>query len=98
MAESIRNQIPGTVKRMISDKAVSEIILETAIGEVAAIITTRSARELELEPGDEVFALIKATNVSLRKEIAKISEDEPKKLPLRKRAGARRARPKKERK
>jgi molybdopterin-binding protein len=77
---------------MISDKAVSEIILETAIGEVAAIITTRSARELQLAPGDEVAALIKATNVSLRREIAKISEDEPTKLPARKRALGRRTR------
>lgn len=69
MEQSTRNRIPGTVKRMISDKAVSEIIIETQLGEIAAIITTRSVRELELEPGVEVFALIKATNVSIAKRV-----------------------------
>lgn len=70
MEQSIRNQIPGTVKRMVSDKAVSEVVIETPIGDLAAIITTRSVREMELEPGMEVFALIKATNVSIAKRVS----------------------------
>jgi molybdopterin-binding protein len=41
--------------------------VETSIGEVASIITTRSVEEMKLKVGDSVFALIKATNVSLRK-------------------------------
>jgi hypothetical protein len=42
MEQSIRNEIPGTVKEIISDKVLSEIIVETRIGEMAAVITTRS--------------------------------------------------------
>lgn len=79
MEQSIRNQIPGTVKRMVSDKAVSEVVIETPIGDLAAIITTRSVREMELEPGMEVFALIKATNVSVAKRVSEpASKTKPK--------------------
>jgi molybdopterin-binding protein len=66
MEESIRNQLPGTVKSIVSDKVISEVIVETSIGEIASIITTRSVKEMKIMPGDKVFALVKATNVSLR--------------------------------
>jgi molybdopterin-binding protein len=42
MEQSIRNQLPGTIKSVISDKVLSEVIVETGIGEVASVITTRS--------------------------------------------------------
>ena len=67
MQQSIRNEIPGTVKEIISDKVLSEIIVETRIGEMAAVITTRSVQEMGLKVGDRVAALVKATNVSLRR-------------------------------
>ena len=67
MEQSIRNQLPGTIKSVVSDKVISEVIVETNIGEIASIVTTRSVEEMKLIPGDKVFALIKATNVSLRR-------------------------------
>ncbi len=67
MEESIRNQLPGTVKSIVSDKVISEVIVETSIGEIASIITTRSVKEMKIMPGDKVFALVKATNVSVRR-------------------------------
>ena len=68
MKESIRNQLPGTIKSIVSDKVLSEVIVETASGEVASVITTRSVEDMKLKTGDKVFVLIKATNVSLRRE------------------------------
>jgi molybdopterin-binding protein len=68
MEESIRNEIPGTVKEIVSDKILSEVILETAVGEIAAAITTRSVQEMGLKVGDRVAALVKATNVSVRRQ------------------------------
>jgi molybdopterin-binding protein len=68
MEQSIRNEISGTVKEIISDKVLSEIIVETAVGDVAAIITTRSVNDMGLKVGDKVAALIKATNVSIRRQ------------------------------
>jgi molybdopterin-binding protein len=67
MEQSIRNEMPGTVKEIISDKVLSEIIVETRIGEMAAVITTRSVQDMGLKVGDRVAALVKATNVSLRR-------------------------------
>jgi len=69
MKESIRNQLPGTVKSITSDTVASEVIIATAVGEIASIITTRSVKEMELKVGDKVFALVKATNVSVRKAL-----------------------------
>jgi molybdopterin-binding protein len=68
MEQSIRNEIPGTVKEIISDKVLSEVIVETAIGDVAAVITTRSVQDMGLKVGDKVAALVKATNVSIRRQ------------------------------
>jgi len=65
MEQSIRNQLPGTVKSIVSDKVLSEVIVETSIGEVASVITTRSVGAMKLKLEDKVFVLIKATNVSL---------------------------------
>jgi molybdate transport system regulatory protein len=67
MEQSIRNQLPGTIKSIVSDKVLSEVIVETSIGEIASVITTRSVQEMKLKAGDKVFALVKATNVSLRR-------------------------------
>ena len=67
MEQSIRNQLPGTVKSIVSDKVISEVIVETSMGEIASITTTRSVKEMKIMPGDKVFALVKATNVSLRR-------------------------------
>ena len=68
MKESIRNQFPGTIKSIVSDKVLSEVIVETASGEVTSVITTHSVENMKLKTGDKVFALIKATSVSLRKD------------------------------
>lgn len=67
MEQSTRNRLPGTIKSIVSDKVVSEVIVDTSIGEIASIITTRSVAEMHLMPGDKVFALVKATNVSVRR-------------------------------
>jgi molybdopterin-binding protein len=67
MSQSIRNKIPGIVREIISEQVLSEVIIDTAIGPVAAVITTRSVHELQLKVGDSVSALIKATNVSIEK-------------------------------
>ena len=67
MEESIRNELPGTIKSIVSDKVLSEVIIQTAIGDIASVITTRSVEEMKLKTGDEVFALVKATNVSVRR-------------------------------
>jgi molybdopterin-binding protein len=68
VSTSIRNHLPGTIEKIISDKVVSELLIRTAAGNVTSIITTGSVRRMNLKEGDSVFALIKATEVSIEKE------------------------------
>jgi len=68
MSSSIRNRLPGTIERIVSDKVVSEIVIRTAVGEVTSVITTSSVQRMNLKEGDQVFAIIKATEVSVEKE------------------------------
>lgn len=63
---SIRNQIEGKVTKVTSDKVMTEVMLETAVGTVVAVITTASARVMKLRRGKTVTAIFKATNVSLK--------------------------------
>jgi molybdate transport system regulatory protein len=66
MTESIRNTIEGTIRKIVSDKVMSEVVIETAVGEIAAVVTTQSVKDMKLKRGAKVSAIIKATNVAIR--------------------------------
>jgi molybdopterin-binding protein len=68
MSTSIRNRLAGTIEKIVSDKVVSELVVRTAAGDVTSIITTGSVNRMNLKEGDKVFAIIKATEVSIEKE------------------------------
>ncbi len=68
MSTSIRNRLAGTIEKIVSDKVVSELVIRTAAGNVTSIITTGSVERMNLKEGDNVFAIIKATEVSIEKE------------------------------
>ena len=68
MSTSIRNRLPGTIEKIVSDKVVSELVVRTAAGDVTSITTTGPANRMNLKEGDKVFAIIKATEVSIEKE------------------------------
>ena len=68
MSTSIRNRLPGTIEKIISDKVVSELLIRITAGNVTSIITTGSVERMNLKEGDNVFAIIKATEVSVEKE------------------------------
>ena len=67
MSTSIRNRLPGTIEKIVSDKVVSEIVIRTAAGIVTSIITTGFVERMKLKEGDDVFAVMKATSVSVEK-------------------------------
>jgi molybdopterin-binding protein len=68
MSTSIRNRLPGKIEKVVSDKVVSEVVIGTAAGPVTSIITTGSVQRMNLKEGDSVFAVIKATEVSVEKQ------------------------------
>ncbi len=67
IAVNVRNQLRGKIKEILWGDVVSEIEIETAAGIIASVITTRSVKELALQKGTEVLALVKATDVSIAK-------------------------------
>ena len=68
MSTSIRNRLPGTIEEIVSDKVMSEVVIRTAAGIVTSIITTGSVKRMNLKEDDKVFAVMKATSVSIEKE------------------------------
>jgi molybdopterin-binding protein len=67
MSTSIRNRLPRTIEKIVSDKVVSEVVIRTAAGIVTSIITTGSVERMNLKEGENVFAVMKATSVIGRK-------------------------------
>lgn len=60
-----RNQFRGTVRNIIFGSVVSEVEVETPFGIVTSVITTRSIKDMDLQIGAEVLALVKSTEVSI---------------------------------
>lgn len=66
---SARNKLRGVIKSVTTGMVTAEIIIELDGGqEVVSIITKGSVQELGLKEGDEVYAIVKATNVMVGKE------------------------------
>lgn len=66
-AINVRNQFRGRIKEIVTGPVVSEVDVETGLGIVTSVITTRSINELGLQVGSEVLALVKSTEVSIAK-------------------------------
>ena len=65
-AVNVRNRFKGRIKEIVPGPVVSEIDVETSGGfVVTSVITSRSVKELRLEVGKEVIALVKSTEVSI---------------------------------
>ena len=69
MKISARNVLKGKVKQVVHGVVNSEVTLELTGGlELVSIITKSSAERLALEPGKEVYAVVKASNVMIAEE------------------------------
>ena len=72
MKISARNVLPGTVKAITKGAVNAEIVLALRGGEsVVAVITNSSVERLGLELGTEAFAIIKASEVMVGKDLEK---------------------------
>jgi len=65
MKLSARNQLSGTVTRINEGAAIANVELEVNGQRLVASITVEAVRELGLEEGSEVTAIIKASDVIL---------------------------------
>ncbi|MBI5016580.1 MAG: TOBE domain-containing protein [Deltaproteobacteria bacterium] len=67
MALSIRNQIEATVTGILRGPVLSEVDVETTVGLMAAVVTTRAVDDLELRVGERVLLRIDAMAVAVDK-------------------------------
>lgn len=67
MKLSGRNQLRGEIIEMKLGDVVSEVVIQAGENQIAGVITTTSVENMELKVGDQVTALIKATEVSFMK-------------------------------
>jgi molybdate transport system regulatory protein len=66
---SARNQIGGTVAQLWQGQVESEVVIDIGGGtQLSAVVTTESARDLELAVGEPITACIKATHIILAVE------------------------------
>jgi len=62
---SIRNRLPCTVVSIDKGTLLSKIDLQFKGYLISSVITTRSAGYLEIQPGDEVIAMIKSNEIAV---------------------------------
>lgn len=68
MTLSARNRLQGRVTNVETDNMMGEVTVEVADGQtVTALITASSVERLDLSAGDDVEAVVKATEVMVEK-------------------------------
>jgi molybdopterin-binding protein len=67
MELSARNQLVGTVKSVKKDSLMAEVVMSIGGQELVSVITASSADRLGLKVGDQVAAVVKATEVMIAK-------------------------------
>jgi len=67
MEISARNQLPATVKLIKLGTVMAEVVMAVGGYDVVAAITRSSVERMELKVGDQVTAVIKATEVMVAK-------------------------------
>jgi molybdate transport system regulatory protein len=62
---SIRNQVRGAIVGVSTGDAMAVVRISVPDGELTAAVTLEAVNDLGLAPGQEIVALVKATEVSL---------------------------------
>ncbi len=68
MALSARNHLKGEVTDVLLGTVTALITVKVGSELVESVITRRSAEEMKLKKGDQVIAVIKATEVMIQKD------------------------------
>ena len=65
VAQSARNRFPGVVTRVEVDRVAALVEVQAGPHRLISLLTAEAVRELGLEPGMQVIAVVKATNVMI---------------------------------
>jgi molybdopterin-binding protein len=64
---SARNRLTGTVRELKVEGLLAQVELEAGPFRIVAVITREAAEALELRPGDQATAIVKATSVLIER-------------------------------
>jgi len=64
---SLRNKLFGEVISIASDTLLSKLVVDTDVGEITSIITSKSVKRLKIEVGTKLTAMIKTNELMLSK-------------------------------
>jgi len=67
MTLSARNHLKGTIEEIQLGDVLAHVTLRMTDGVIESVITRRSAEEMNLQIGDSVTAVVKATEVMIAK-------------------------------
>lgn len=67
MKISGRNKLQATVKEVVRGAVMAKVVMDYKGDELVAAITVDSVDDLGLKPGDQVTALVKATEMMVMK-------------------------------
>lgn len=70
---SARNRMPGTVTEVVKGEAATRVSIQVGDNHMVALITSESAEELDLQPGQRVMAVVKATDVMVMTEDGEVA-------------------------
>jgi molybdopterin-binding protein len=73
MRLSARNRLPGTITEVVKGAAAAKVALDVEGNKMVALITRESADELGLEEGQQVTALVKATDVMIQTDDGRVA-------------------------
>ena len=68
-AGSARNRFTGIITRVVRDTVMAQIEIQSGNHRVVSLITREAADELGLEPGVLAVAVVKATNVTVERDL-----------------------------
>ena len=67
MEISARNKIKGTIEEITLGSVMAKIKINIGVDTISSVVTIESVGDLNLKVGDEVFAIVKSTEVMIGK-------------------------------
>lgn len=63
LKQSARNRFPGIITRVVKDKVAAQVEIQSGPFRIVSLITRDAVDDLDVKPGMQAVAVVKATNV-----------------------------------
>ena len=62
---SLQNRISGTVKAIEKGQLLTKVLIDTELGEISSVISTKSTEQLNIKASSRVWAMVKLNEMML---------------------------------